>query len=142
MKNTEFAEYVRTLVRGDDEANERIEQELDRTGWDGYPHFLAVAFFLAVDKRFSRPADTAEIIRFVADTRAELGDDGPAIDQHLAERLIRSVLDDSARVEATADAEMIGRIQSLVLYEILSDGRLTDEHVDSFLAEAARLADR
>lgn len=142
MTNQQFAAYVRTLVCGDDEANQRIEAELDRSGWDGYPHFLAVAFHLAVSERFHRPPNSAEIIRFVADMRAELGDDAPHIDQHVAERLIRSVLAGNVRIDPSEDPEMIGRIQSLVLYEILADARLTNEQLDGFLGEAARLADR
>jgi hypothetical protein len=139
--SNEFAQYLRTLVRGQTAENDRIEARLDAAGWVGYPQFLAVAFFLAVERRFQRPADPGEIIRFVADIRASLADGGPDIDPDTAERMIRSVLDERVRFDMSAlNAEMVGRIQSAVVYAVLTEADLADPDLDQFLAEAERLA--
>lgn len=140
MNSVGFAEYVWTLVHGDHVGTQRIEGELDRTGWDGYPRFLEAAFLLALDARFSRPPNRAEIIRFVANMRAELGDDAPPVDQHFAEYLLRCALSNKL-IDQAGDAEMIGRIESLVLYEILCEAGWSDEQLEAFLSEAIRLAD-
>lgn len=141
MNSVGFAEYVRSLVRGDHEANERIEQVLNQTGWYGYPDFLEEAFFLAVDLWFGRPPDRGEIIRFVADMRAEHDEDVPFIDQHFAEHLINAAIA-GERIDPGVNSEMVGRVQSLVLYEILSDHRLTAGQIDAFLAEVVRRTDK
>ncbi|AVT32263.1 hypothetical protein C6361_25540 [Plantactinospora sp. BC1] len=136
----ELAAYVRTLVRGDNEANERIEAQLDGEGWDGFPRFLAALFFLAVDRRFGEDATSAEVIRFVADLRAGLADDAPAIDAQDAEALIKANIDPDADYDI--EPSSIGKIQAAVTYKVLTDEQLTDEELDSFLTEATEIASR
>ena len=143
MTQTDLIEYVRTAVRGNFAAQDEVEKKLDAEGWDGFPHFLATVFFMAVDKRFSRPVDAGDIVRFVADIRAGLGDDAHVVDQLTAERLVRSVVDDNAKFDMrSADQDMVARIQTLASYRILTDSDMTDEQLDAFLQEAARLANR
>ena len=143
QSQTDFVDYLRTLALGQHEENDRIEERLDATGWIGYPRFIATAFFLAVDRHFTQPADAGEIIRFVAAIRSQVPPDGPTVDQDLAEKLIRSVLDDSVTVDRSAtDPEMVGKIQSLVVYHILTEGMKNEDELNAFLAEVARSATR
>ena len=136
--NPELPNYVRTLVRGERELNDQIEERLDRDGWDGLPRFLASLFFAAVDRRFGENALPGEIIRFVAALREDLSYGGPDIDPVGAEALIKSVLDPT--VDYDLGQEMIGRIQLATSYKILSEGDLSDAELDEILAEATEFA--
>jgi hypothetical protein len=136
----ELTEYIRTLVRGDNEAHDRIQAQLDAEGWDGFPRFLASLFFLAVDRRFGENASPAEVIKFVADLRADLANGGPDISAEDAEALIKANLDPD--FDYDIEPNMIGKIQAAVIYKVLTDASVTDEQLDALLAEAAELADR
>ncbi|ROT29339.1 hypothetical protein [Micromonospora sp. HM5-17] len=138
--NPELTEYIRTLVRGDNEAHDRIQAQLDAEGWDGFPRFLASLFFLAVDRRFGENASPAEVIKFVADLRADLANGGPDISAEDAEALIKANLDPD--FDYDIEPNMIGKIQAAVIYKVLTDASVTDEQLDALLAEAAELADR
>ncbi|GAA0923451.1 hypothetical protein Vau01_069820 [Virgisporangium aurantiacum] len=141
MVSNDLAEFLRTMVKGDAEANDRIERKLDAEGWTGWPIFLAYCFYLAVDRYFKRPADAGEIVRFVADIRAWVGDDGPSIDPVMAERLIRSVLDEDMDIDTNAlDQEMLGHVETAVVYAVLTRSNMSDVELDSFFAEAKKLA--
>lgn len=136
----EFVEYVRTMVRGEHDANDEVEARLDEIGWDGFPRFLASAFFLAVDRRFAKDTPQGEIIKFVADLRADASDGGPAMDPVGAENLIRSIVD--PEVDYELSQEMIGRIQAAAVLKILTEDELTDDQLDDFFSEAVGLASR
>ena len=136
----EFVDYVRTMVLGDLAANDRIEAALDEQGWEGFPRYMSALFFVAIDRRFRPGTPKAEIIRFVADLRADVSEGGPPIDAAAAESMIESVLDPS--VDYDAPQQMIGTIQAATVYKVLADNALSDAELDEFLAEAARLASR
>jgi len=71
--------------------------------------------------------------------RAEIGEDGPEIDQLLAERMIRSVLDEGVTLDlSTSDQQMVGKIQTLVTYTVLASA--TEAELNKLLEEASRLA--
>jgi hypothetical protein len=136
----DFVEYVRTMVRGDHEANDQIEARLDEQGWDGFPRFMSALFFLAIDRRFGSKIDKAKVITFVAEMRADVANDGPEIDGQAAETLIESIID--ASVEYSIPQSMIGTIQAAAVYKVLTEDRLSDTALDAFLAEAEKLANR
>jgi hypothetical protein len=143
MTTSDHVEYLRTMVRGQFEENDRIEKRLDSNGWGNWSVFLASCFYLAVDRHFDRPADSDAIVRFVADMRIWIGDDGPQIDPALAETLIRSVLDDSVDVDMQAmDQDMLGRVETLVVYQVLSTSDLSDAELDAFFNRANRMVSR
>ncbi|WP_434740272.1 hypothetical protein [Micromonospora sp. SH-82] len=139
MIRPELPDYIRTLVRGKQAANDAIEARLQAEGWDGFPKFLAMVFFLAVDRRFGENAEWPDTIKFVADLRADLHG-GAEINTEAAERLIMSVIDPS--VDYAASQEMIGTIQAATALKILADANLTDAELDELLAEAATLSGR
>ena len=138
--NPELPAYIRTLVRGDHAANDQIEAKLDAEGWDGFPRFLAALFFVSVDRRFGEDATQADVIKFVADMRADLGDDAPEVNPAAAETLIFSVIDPS--IDYDIDHQMIGRIQAATVHKVLAEEDLTDQELDAVLAEAVELASR
>jgi hypothetical protein len=136
----EFVDYVRTMVRGDHATNDRIEATLDEQGWDGFPRFMSALFFLAVDRRFGAGTRPAEIIKFVADLRADVSDGGPEIDAAAAEALIGSAIDPA--VDYQIPQQMIGTIQAAAVFKVLTEDAATDDELDAFLVEAVRLASR
>lgn len=135
----ELLEYVRALVRGDTETYDRLQAQLENEGWPGFPRFLAALFFIAVDRRFGTNVDLPQIIRFVAEMRADVSDGGPPIDPVGAENLIRSIIDPT--VDYDLDPDAIGTIQATAIYKILSED-CVDEELESVLAEASVLASR
>jgi hypothetical protein len=137
---TDLVHFVRTLVRRDVEANDQFERKLDDDGWEGWPYFLGAVFYLAVRLRFQGGPNDAEIIRFVADLRAEAGGVDPPIDPTDAETLIKAVFDPSLQVDLSA--EVIGNLETLIAYTILHQENLSDEELDQILQEARVIADR
>ncbi|WP_189043278.1 hypothetical protein [Micromonospora sonchi] len=135
-----MALYIRTMIRGDHEANDRIEARLDEIGWDGFPALLGAVFYFAVNRRFDERTSPGEIMRFVADMRARTPPGTPEIDANAAETLIRAAVDPD--VETAIDPQMAGRIQGLVILNILGGGAVGDDELDETLAEAAALASR
>lgn len=138
--NPHLPDYIRTLVRGQREANDKVQAQLDAEGWEGFPKFLAAIFFLAVDRHFGEEPAPAEIIRFVADLRAHLSHDGPEINAEAAESLIAATIDPSLHYKI--EPNMIGRIQASTVYKALSEENITDEDLDALLTESIRLASR
>ncbi|MFI7660904.1 hypothetical protein ACIBTW_18685 [Micromonospora parva] len=140
MSSPEMVDYIRTMIRGDHEANDRVEARLDELGWDGFPTLLGAVFYFAVNRRFDEQTAPGEIVRFVADMRASAPVGTPEIDANAAERLIRAALNPD--IETNIDPAMAGRVQGLVILRILGHGATPDEELDALLAEAADLASR
>lgn len=136
----ELPAYIRTLVRGEHDEHDRIQAQLDAEGWDGFPRFLASLFFLAVDRRFGERASRADVIKFVADLRADLAHGGPEIRAEDAEVLINANIDPD--IDYDIDPDMVGKIQAATVYKVLTDEELSDADLDAFLAEAVQLASR
>jgi hypothetical protein len=139
-QKSDAAEFIRTLVRGDFEANSQYEQRLEERAWVGFPKFLTAVFFLAVDRRFGNLANQADIIKFVADLRGRGTGDVASLDPQATETLIRAVLDPAIAVKL--DQTTMARIQTLVAHKILTDEVLSDEQLDALLAQAEQLANR
>ncbi|MGC4867257.1 hypothetical protein ACLQ3B_17710 [Micromonospora sp. DT53] len=135
-----MVDYIRTMVRGDHEANDRVEARLDQLGWDGFPTLLGAVFYFAVNRRFNERTPPGEIMRFVADIRAAAPAGAPEIDANASETLIRAAVDPD--VETAIDPQMAGRIQGLVILAILGDEAITDDDLDVLLADAVALANR
>jgi hypothetical protein len=135
----QIIEYIRTFVRNDYTANDRIEAQLDEEGWDGLYSFLSAVFFYAIDLHFDGKRDDKAIRRFVADIRSENPEVADQIDPVLAENAIFAVLDESVDLEAPP--ETLARIQTLGIYKALNEANLSDSELDELLARAARLAE-
>ncbi|MFC6015281.1 hypothetical protein ACFP2T_03605 [Plantactinospora solaniradicis] len=135
-----MVEYIRTMVQGDYEANDRIEAELDADGWDDFPKLLGAVFFLAVDRRFDEDASAADIVRFVAEMRGAAPVDPAVIDANAAEALIGSALDPSS--DHGVESEMVGRIQTLTIMHVLGAEDVAERDLNALLDEAVQLVAR
>lgn len=138
LARSNLAGFIRTLVLDDYEANDRYERKLDEQGWAGFPRFLGIVFFLAVDRRFKDRNDAGEVVRFVADLRANSADTAAMLEPLATEAVIRAVLDPDATFDV--DQTTLGKIQTMIVHKILSEEHLSPEELDAFLAEAEELA--
>ncbi|WP_233604357.1 hypothetical protein [Micromonospora sp. HM5-17] len=136
----EMVDYLRTMIKGDLDANSRIEAQLDEKGWDDFPKLLGAVFFLAVDRQFGDDASAAEIVQFVAEMRAKAPVDPAVIDANAAETLIKSALDPA--LDHDVESEMIGRIQTLTIMHVLGAEDVSDDDLDDVLEEAVQLVGR
>jgi hypothetical protein len=132
-------DYIRTFVRDDYAANDRIEAQLNEEGWDGLYLYLNAVFFYAIDQHFDGKRDDKAIRRFVADLRSENPEVADEIDPVLAENAIFAVLDESVDLEAPP--EVLSRIQTLGIYKALNEANLSDSELDALLTRAAQLAE-
>ncbi|MEV4630431.1 hypothetical protein AB0J90_29625 [Micromonospora sp. NPDC049523] len=129
----EMVEYIRTMVKGDHEANDRIEAELDAQGWDNFPTLLGAVFYFSVNRRLSPKATAGEIMLFVAEMRAA-APSGSQIDPTAAEKLVRAALDPS--IDISVEPQMVGRIQGMTILHILSNPEVTDQDLETLLANS------
>jgi hypothetical protein len=128
---------MRSLILGDFTAISRYERRLDEQGWIAMPRFRSALFFLVVRRRFGR-YEPAEVRRFVAGLRGvrRLGNVG--IEPRAFETAIGRVLDNSVQLEMGSAA--IGMVETLVVYRILTEKRLSAAELDAILGAAERLA--
>ncbi|SCF30994.1 hypothetical protein [Micromonospora chokoriensis] len=140
MSSPEMVDYIRTMIRGDHAANDRVEARLDELGWEGFPTLLGAVFYFAVNRRFDERTTPGEIMRFVADMRASTPAGTPEIDANAAEQLISAAV--NPNIATDIDPQMAGRVQGLVILRILGQGAISDEDLDALLAEATELASR
>ncbi|MEO3923776.1 hypothetical protein ABGB07_07935 [Micromonosporaceae bacterium B7E4] len=134
----ELIEYIRTFVRDDVEVNDRLEEQLDRDGWENYALFLNAVFFLAIDLYFDGRRDDGAAIQFVADMRAQTDVGGGEIDPIVAEKMILSVFDPDIALDTSP--AMVGRIQTHAIYKALTEKEISDKDLDTLLQEAAQVA--
>lgn len=136
--NPKLVEFLRTFVRDEADANDRLEKELDEEGWGNYALVLNAAFFLAVDRYFDGRRDDAAIIQFVAGMRSQLDVGGSSIDPTAAEALIKSVFDPDTPLRI--EPGMMGQIQTHALHKALNDKPISDDDLANLLNEAATIA--
>ncbi|WP_326561268.1 hypothetical protein [Micromonospora sp. NBC_01796] len=129
----EMVDYIRTMVKGDHEANDRIEAELDAEGWDNFSTLLGAVFYYAVHRRLNAKATAGEIILFVAEMRAA-APSGSQIDPTAAEELVRAALDPS--IDISLEPQMVGRTQGLAILHILSSPDVTNQELETLLGRA------
>lgn len=135
----EMVDYIRTMVKGDHEANDRIEAELDAQGWDNFPTLLGAVFYFAVNRRLTEDATPGEIMLLVAEMRAA-APSGSRIDPTDAETLIKAALD--PRIEVDIEPQMVGRIQGMAILHILSSPDVTDQDLETLLASSVDASNR
>jgi hypothetical protein len=132
---------LRAHLAGDAEEYQRLWKRLDRDAAKvGYMALLAAAFFEAVDRRFAKDGTVADVIEFVAEVRARLGDNADEIDPGVAERLIKDALGDGTT--EGLDEETIVATKVMLLTALISDMQLDGLRLDEFMATSRELGDR
>jgi|GEM_PF-1638374 len=138
----EETKFVRTILIQDWESYDSFVRQFEEQGKGTPVAIIGYAFFVAVQRRFRQSLDPGEVMRFVADARANLAE-GHQLPAKEAEALIFAMLGmDIAGAEETVDKLDIGEmaeIQAQLLFRLIEDAQLSEEQLDAFLLEAEEL---
>src|SRR6266516_2652175 len=130
-------------LRSDQEADkaEQLFKQLARSGAvEGIGELLYAAFTVAARRKFSPTWTLADIVRFVAQVRAQASDEPSLLDPAAAEHQLRTAL--GAKLPGYPAEEARAQTQ-LVLLPALADSLGLDQAgLDGLLAEARPLADQ
>lgn len=137
---SQHLDLIRLMAKGDADSYRQRCAELDAAGWEGFGEVVGAAFFLAADRAFPPNVSPAEVIRFVAETRAEIQDTGFDLDPKAAETLILAAKTGQAEELERLDQRTIIENEMLLLWRFLND--LDDETLTGFLTEVDALADQ
>jgi hypothetical protein len=130
---------IRAFLSAENERFHRLNQALGQSPEDakGYLVLIFATFVEAVGHRFSAETPQAEVIEYVADVRARSADAADRIEPDKAERVIRTVFDDSV---PTGDVEPGERteLEMVLALAIVSDAELAGPDLDGFLDRARK----
>ena len=139
----EYVAALRAYLADDpgyDEFSQHLAERDGDEGGDVYAALLGMTFIVAARRRF--PTYTsADLIRFVARTRASTGPAGAAINPQIAERTLRGALGEPSAVDGIADITRATAIMML-LPALLTSDSTPETELDTLLAEARTLANR
>jgi len=139
----EYVAALRAYLTGDPGYDELSQRLADRDGDEGgnvYAALLGMTFLIAARRRF--PTYTsADLIRFVARTRADTGPAGAGVDPQIAERTLRGALGEPSAIDGIADITRATAIMMLLPALLTNDGARLAE-LDALLAGARTQADR
>ncbi|MDQ2875858.1 MAG: hypothetical protein M3Y33_14135 [Actinomycetota bacterium] len=125
-------------LTGEGQAAQRAAAQITAAGKaDGFAELAYAAFLIAARRHFTPGSARAEIIRFVARTRA-LGAGEP--DSLAAENELRSALGETTSSMAPAEARTRARV--ILLAALVASAGLAEDGVIDLLLEARRLAER
>lgn len=133
-----YLDLIRLMARGDTETYRQRCRQLDAAGWDGFALVVGAAFFQAVDRRFDASMPTAQVIRFVAETRADISETGFDLDPKAAETVIQAALTGETDALDALDANLVVESEMLLLWNLLRD--LPEDQLEGFLGDAGSLA--
>ncbi|MBB4957905.1 hypothetical protein [Micromonospora polyrhachis] len=133
----ELSDLIRAIARQDWDAVDRLLDELNYLGWEGWPQALAAAFEVSVARRF-RGQSLQQIADFVRETRAlyQEGETLPALEM---EGMIRAVLGETHLVDSI-DSETALSALIVLLGTLLPDFDFTEAQLEEFLKEVEELA--
>jgi len=107
---------------------------------EGYHALVSAAFVTAVEHRFSRDVNPAEVIEFVGAVRSRTPQVAGQVDPVIAERVIRAVYNEDSLDDI--DARTSFQAQLLLMVAIVGAENFDDAELDAFLAKARSLADQ
>lgn len=123
------------ILRHDFDGYERLAEEVDSAQ---LAVALGTAFFLAADQLFG-DRTVADVIAFVARARQRFDDGGDALDPASAERLIRAAAFDDEELVRGIDQQALGRIQTVLLGQMVEEAGWDGAELSTFLDEAREI---
>lgn len=139
----EHVEALRAYLAGDTEAWHAIQSEMttDETA-AGYMSLIYAAFATAVRRKFSPTYTTPDIVRWVADLRIALGEDGEQLNARVVENLIQDVLGDPAsrEHEGLNDPYAVVPAECATLSVLVGEAEFDGAGLEEFIADAAEFA--
>jgi hypothetical protein len=137
MRTNDQLGMLRAMVEGDFEWHERLAHLLHASGaLDGYGEVIGAAFFLAVRAQFPQRYCAEDVIRLVADVRAQFDLTGDQLDPRAAELTVRCALGEHGQLADVADATVV-QTQVVITAYLAWKGRLGDP--DLFMGKVQAL---
>ena len=140
MADSKIMDLFRAAIRNEWDAVDRAIDQLGSDRWLGGITGITAVFGLAVQRMFPADYQPHDVVRFVADARAELAnpDDIPPNE---AEALVLAALGDTDYAESVP-AEIAVPTQIALTLKIVSDEKPSDLDLERFLDQAEALAAR
>jgi hypothetical protein len=131
---------LRALIREDIESAERAQEAAGNKTWEEAGGLeVGAAFYILATRRFEgKPL--AEIVRWVADTRAEMGEGADEVEPVLAEALLRANVRGEYEKVVGVDKERAVQLQAIMAARLGLESNFSDAELDSFLSQAEQLA--
>jgi hypothetical protein len=143
MPTNDQLAMLRAVVEGDFDWHERLVHLLHASGGlDGYGEVIAAAFFCAVHRQFPQRYCAEDVIRLVADVRAQFDLTGDLLDPRAAELGVRCALGEHGLLNAVSDVTVVQTQVVVTAYlaykQRLGDPDLFMNKVQAFLDEWAQ----
>lgn len=139
MPTNDQLAMLRAMAEGDFEWHKRLADLLHASGGlDDYGEVIAAAFFLAVRRQFPQRYCAEDVIRLVADTRAQFDLTGDLLDPRAAELVVRCALGERGLLDGIGDSTVV-QTQVVVTAYLALEGRLGDP--DLFMSNVQPLLD-
>ncbi len=132
-------DVVRALLQGDFETYQRLHSELDPSQRPAFSVVLTVAFNEVAVRRFGDNRDPAEIVAFVADTRARYPRTAQTIGAEDAEKLIRAALGED-RLLKELTGQVKGAAQTALLFALTQESDMSPDGIDDLMANVGEQA--
>jgi hypothetical protein len=139
----EYVAALRAYLAGDpgyDELSQRLAERDGDEGGNVYAALLGMTFIIAARRQFPRNT-SANVIRFVARTRAAAGPPGAAIDARIVERTLRAALGEPSAADGITDLTRAS-VMMMLLPALLTNDGIPVTELDTILEEARTLANR
>jgi hypothetical protein len=133
------ADFLRALIRQEHEATEQARQRMLDKDFAESSDLVGAAFYVAARRRFP-DGQLADIVRWVADLRMQLTGDPDDVDPTAAEHLIRAAVRGETDLAAQVAPAEVADLEIVLTYQLVSALVPTDDELEAFLTEAARVA--
>lgn len=139
--NDQLVATLRAHLQGKAEEHSRLFEQIDINAQGlAWSTLVAGGFFEAVDRRWGKKKDVADIVDYVAHLRAVSPELAEAVDPKLAEHLILYYLGEGAVPDVDGNERLT--TQLILLTALVVDEQLDDSGMDAFLADARATADQ
>jgi hypothetical protein len=139
MPTNDQLAMLRAMTEGDFEWHKRLADLLHASGGlDGYGEVIAAALFCAVRRQFPQRYCAEDVIRLVADTRAQFDLTGDLLDPRAAELVVRCALGEHGLLDGIGDTIVV-QTQVVVSAYLALEGRLGGP--DLFMSKMQALLD-
>ena len=130
---------VRTLLTEEFDTYRHLDAKLDRSAYKIFAAVMGAAFVEAATRRFGEQPDKAEIVQFVAETRATYATVGEKVAAEDAEYMIRAALGEDHLMNSL-DGRAMGLAQAAMLFALVREGNYTPSQIDDLLDLAGQRA--
>ncbi|MDG4785682.1 hypothetical protein O7626_07010 [Micromonospora sp. WMMD1102] len=135
---TELSELIRAMARQDWGTIDRLLDDLRQKEWAGATQVIAIAFALAVHRRFQPSYDLREITNFVTETRSRY-QDGKELPALALEGLIRAALGEADLMdEISPEVALPGQI--VILGTLLQEEIQSEAQLEKFVQDVEKSA--